>query len=96
VPLRTPVVEHQFPGPGPQPVAFLARNRRVGARIAALHADRAGWMLGGACRSEDPGLFFPIAAAGPALAQVSSAKAGNAHREIRLATLDQQPGQDRP
>jgi WhiB family transcriptional regulator, redox-sensing transcriptional regulator len=32
-------------------------------------------MLRGACRGEDPELFFPIAAAGPALSQVSSAKA---------------------
>ena len=32
-------------------------------------------MLRGACRGEDPELFFPISAAGPALAQVRSAKA---------------------
>jgi WhiB family transcriptional regulator, redox-sensing transcriptional regulator len=34
----------------------------------------AGWMPGG-CRGEDPEIFFPIAAAGPALDQVSAAKA---------------------
>jgi WhiB family redox-sensing transcriptional regulator len=33
------------------------------------------WMSQGACREEDPEIFFPIAAQGPALAQVSSAKA---------------------
>jgi WhiB family redox-sensing transcriptional regulator len=32
-------------------------------------------MSRGACRGEDPELFFPITAAGPALAQVRSAKA---------------------
>src|SRR5580692_228981 len=34
-----------------------------------------GWMPRGACQGEDPELFFPIAATGPALAQVIGAKA---------------------
>jgi WhiB family redox-sensing transcriptional regulator len=34
-----------------------------------------GWMPRGACQGEDPELLFPIAAAGPALAQVFAAKA---------------------
>jgi WhiB family redox-sensing transcriptional regulator len=32
-------------------------------------------MTRGACRDEDPEIFFPIAEQGPALAQVSAAKA---------------------
>ena len=71
-------LDHQSPGPGPQPAPVLASHRRAGARTDALHAARAGspsWMPRGACRGEDPELFFPIATAGPALAQVSSAKA---------------------
>jgi WhiB family transcriptional regulator, redox-sensing transcriptional regulator len=37
--------------------------------------DSPGWMPQGACRGEDPELFFPIAAVGPALTQVFAAKA---------------------
>ena len=33
-----------------------------------------GWMSRGACQREDPELFFPIAADGPALQQISAAK----------------------
>jgi WhiB family transcriptional regulator, redox-sensing transcriptional regulator len=33
-----------------------------------------GWMSRGACLGEDPELFFPIAAKGPALHQISAAK----------------------
>jgi WhiB family redox-sensing transcriptional regulator len=64
----------QLPGRGPQPVPRPASHRRLGAGIAARYASP-GWMSHGACRGEDPELFFPITAVGPALAQVSSAKA---------------------
>jgi WhiB family transcriptional regulator, redox-sensing transcriptional regulator len=37
-------------------------------------ADAMGWMSRGACRGADPELFFPIAANGPALQQISAAK----------------------
>jgi WhiB family redox-sensing transcriptional regulator len=42
---------------------------RLGPRYAAC-----GWMSRGACQGEDPELFFPIAAEGPALHQLSEAK----------------------
>jgi WhiB family transcriptional regulator, redox-sensing transcriptional regulator len=78
---------YQFAGPGPPPVAALTPHRRLGARIPAPHADRAAWMLRGACRGEDPELFFPISATGPALAQVSSAKAVCARCPVRANCL---------
>ena len=33
------------------------------------------WMPRGACQGEDPELFFPIGASGPALYQISAARA---------------------
>jgi WhiB family transcriptional regulator, redox-sensing transcriptional regulator len=33
------------------------------------------WMSQGACRSEDPGLFFPVSEIGPSLRQVEQARA---------------------
>jgi WhiB family redox-sensing transcriptional regulator len=76
--------------PGPEPVSSLAYLRRPGARVAPPQAVRAGslgWMSYGACRSEDPELFFPISASGPALLQVSSAKAVCARCPVRADCL---------
>ena len=70
-------LDHQLSGPGQQPVPAPVSHRRPGAGIAVLSTVRAGspgWMSRGACRGEDPELFFPIATAGPALAQVRAAK----------------------
>jgi WhiB family transcriptional regulator, redox-sensing transcriptional regulator len=46
-----------------------------------------GWMPRGACRGEDPELFFPVAAAGPALVQVFAAKAVCFQCAVRAACL---------
>jgi WhiB family transcriptional regulator, redox-sensing transcriptional regulator len=46
-----------------------------------------GWMLRGACRGEDPELFFPVTAASPALAQVLAAKAVCFRCVVRAACL---------
>jgi WhiB family redox-sensing transcriptional regulator len=49
-------------------------TRETGARMTAVD-NRASWWTRAACASADPELFFPIATAGPALRQVSRAKA---------------------
>jgi WhiB family transcriptional regulator, redox-sensing transcriptional regulator len=46
-----------------------------------------GWMPRSACQGEDPELFFPIAATGPALAQVIAAKAVCFRCAVRAACL---------
>lgn len=46
-----------------------------------------GWMPRGACRGEDPELFFPVTAAGPALAQAFAAKAVCFRCAVRAACL---------
>jgi WhiB family redox-sensing transcriptional regulator len=49
--------------------------------------DSPGWMPGGACRGKDPELFFPITAAGPALAQIVAAKAVCFRCVVRAACM---------
>jgi len=54
------------------------------ARYAAASA---GWMSQAACQGEDPELFFPIAATGPALQQISAAKLVCAGCAVRAMCL---------
>jgi WhiB family transcriptional regulator, redox-sensing transcriptional regulator len=46
------------------------------------------WLDRGACRSEDPELFFPIGMTGPALRQIEEAKAVCRRCEVADACLD--------
>lgn len=45
------------------------------------------WPSLGACREEDPELFFPIAASGPGLMQIARAKAVCARCQVRAECL---------
>jgi WhiB family redox-sensing transcriptional regulator len=53
----------------------------------ALAVRELDWLRLGACRDEDPELFFPIASAGPGSAQVAAAKAVCARCTVREACL---------
>jgi WhiB family redox-sensing transcriptional regulator len=44
-----------------------------GTTSKAVHREE--WLDAGACRSEDPELFFPITASGPSAQQIAAAKA---------------------
>jgi WhiB family transcriptional regulator, redox-sensing transcriptional regulator len=57
------------------------------ATIPAARAQSADWMARGACQAEDPELFFPIAMTGPALDQISLAKAVCNRCEVREPCL---------
>jgi WhiB family redox-sensing transcriptional regulator len=46
------------------------------------------WMFRGACRGEDPDLFFPVGSAGPALTQIAEAKAVCARCPVIGACLE--------
>ena len=51
------------------PSGCPARRRRVPGTVNAVN-----WRFRGACRDEDPELFFPVGTTGPALLQIEDAK----------------------
>jgi WhiB family transcriptional regulator, redox-sensing transcriptional regulator len=55
-----------------------------GARYAAASVT---WMSRGACQGEDPELFFPVAAQGSALSQISAARAVCQHCAVAAMCL---------
>lgn len=68
--------DHQIP-PRLTPASGgrFTSHRRPRTAVFPAVGDSPGWMSRGACRAEDPELFFPIATTGPALAQARMAKA---------------------
>jgi WhiB family transcriptional regulator, redox-sensing transcriptional regulator len=52
-----------------------------------IPAGSLAWVSLGACYGEDPELFFPVAAAGPALRQVNAAKAVCRRCTVRASCL---------
>jgi WhiB family redox-sensing transcriptional regulator len=64
-----------------------ALPERVVMTTSEFAGGSPGWMPRGACRGEVPELFFPVSAAGPALAQVLAAKAVCFRCAVRAACL---------
>jgi WhiB family transcriptional regulator, redox-sensing transcriptional regulator len=90
----------QDPGPGSVLISPAAALPAAAPALApgALHerpvmpssefsGGAHGWMPRGACRGEDPELFFPINVVGPALVQVFAAKAVCFRCAVRAACL---------
>ncbi len=55
--------------------------------LASTMTSQDDWRALGACRTEDPELFFPIVGVGPGLVQVAMAKAVCARCEVRADCL---------
>jgi WhiB family redox-sensing transcriptional regulator len=75
-------------GNEPGPAAVHSRNFRGPVMSPSKTITRSSdWMSRGECQREDPELFFPIAAIGPALHQVNAAKAVCLRCAVRAACL---------
>jgi WhiB family redox-sensing transcriptional regulator len=85
--MAEPDFDYEFTGPSSSTAAVPDPLRRRGPRLTAPPVDRTHWMLRGACLREDPELFFPISAAGPAQVQISAAKTVCAQCPVRVNCL---------
>ena len=76
------------PGTGftPSPVPAPDNQRHVTLPAGTREGSR-GWIPHGACHGADTELFFPIATAGRALGQISSAKAVCGRCKVRADCL---------
>lgn len=76
---------------GPANGVSYGGSRKLPERVVMTTSQFAGsspgWMPRGACHGEDPELFFPVTAAGPALAQVFAAKAVCFRCAVRAACM---------
>jgi WhiB family redox-sensing transcriptional regulator len=66
------------PVPQPAPATQSANGTRL---------RRRAWLAHGACRDEDPELFFPLTSAGPSARQILAAKAVCARCTVRSECL---------
>jgi WhiB family transcriptional regulator, redox-sensing transcriptional regulator len=55
---------------------------------SSIRTEPTDWRSLGACRQEDPELFFPVAQTGPGLVQLDQARAICARCEVRAECLD--------
>lgn len=89
--VRRPVARADLIRGGGAGRGSLARACALPERVPMPSSEFAGrspgWMPRGACQGVDPELFFPITAAGPALAQVIAAKAVCFRCAVRAACL---------
>jgi WhiB family transcriptional regulator, redox-sensing transcriptional regulator len=63
-------------------------STRPSDRPADGFASRGGWRGQAACLDEDPELFFPVGTTGPALDQITQAKAVCAGCSVRVECLE--------
>jgi WhiB family redox-sensing transcriptional regulator len=66
------------PAPQPAPATQPANGTRL---------RRRAWLARGACRDEDPELFFPLTSGGPSARQILAAKAVCARCAVRSECL---------
>jgi len=69
------------------PPPLASAGRRPAVPPVTFVARSLSWMSRGACQQADPGLFFPVAVAGPAKRQAEAAKAVCGPCDVRASCL---------